>query len=266
MAEEAHRLGLRVHGHIPAGMRPLDAVRAGYDEITHINFVMMQAMPDGVVSQSNSAMRIFGPARFAAGVDLKSPAMSAYLEEIAKRGTAIDPTLPVIETVLLGERGKLANAYSPFEGTLPPQIERAFKAGGLSPPADLPRATMIKSFAKLQALVLDLSKRGVPVLAGTDGNGIELVRDLELYVAAGMKPADALATATIAPAKAFGLEAETGSLAVGKKAELALIDGDPSKRIGDLRQVELVMRDGRLMKAEELRAAVGITGTPKKGK
>ncbi|MCE9523182.1 MAG: amidohydrolase family protein [Alphaproteobacteria bacterium] len=266
MADEAHRLGLRVHGHIPAGMRPLEAVRAGYDEITHINFVLMQAMPDDVIKQSNGEMRLFGPGRYGAAVDLKSPAMRAYLDELTKRGTAIDPTLPVIETVLLGERGRLSNAYAPFAGTLPPQVERGFKAGGLSPPADLARATLLKSFAKLQALVLDLSKRGVPVLAGTDGTGLELVRELELYVAAGMKPVEALACATIVPAKAFGLDGETGSLAVGKQAELALIDGDPSKRIGDLRQVELVMRDGRLMKAEDLRTAVGITGAPKRGK
>ena len=43
---EAHKLGLHVHGHIPAGIRPMDAINDGYDEITHINWVMMQAMPD----------------------------------------------------------------------------------------------------------------------------------------------------------------------------------------------------------------------------
>jgi imidazolonepropionase-like amidohydrolase len=266
MAEEAHELGLRVHGHVPAGMRTLEAVKAGYDEITHINFVMMQAMPDDVVNLSNGEMRMFGPARHAVTVDLKSPAMRAYLDELGKRGTAIDPTLPVFETILLGERGKLSGAYLPFAGTLPPQVEGGYKAGGLAPPPDLSRATMLKSFAKLQALVLALHKRGVPVLAGTDGSGLELVRDLELYVAAGLTPAQALATATIVPAKAYGLDGDIGSIVAGKKAELALIDGDPSKRIGDLRQVEIVMRDGRIMKAEELRAAVGLTGAPARGK
>ncbi|MFD2430773.1 hypothetical protein ACFSUK_27320 [Sphingobium scionense] len=54
-AAEAHRLGLHVHGHVPAGMRPLDAVRAGYDEVTHINFIMMQAMPQAVVDKANTA-------------------------------------------------------------------------------------------------------------------------------------------------------------------------------------------------------------------
>jgi imidazolonepropionase-like amidohydrolase len=266
IAEEAHRLGLRVHGHVPAGMRPLEALRAGYDEITHINFVMMQAMPDAVVAASNGEQRLFGPARYGAGLDLKTGDMAAFLDEMAERGTAIDPTLPVIETILLGERGKLANAYAPFAGTLPPQVERGFKAGGLQPPADLPKATIRKSFAKMEALVMELHKRGVPVLAGTDGSGLELVRELELYVAAGMTPAEALAAATIVPATTFGVGGQTGSIAVGKKAELALVDGDPSKNIGDLRQVEIVMRDGRLMKAEALRAAIGITGAPKIGK
>jgi imidazolonepropionase-like amidohydrolase len=263
MAEEAHRLGLRVHGHVPAGMRPLEAIRAGYDELTHVNFAMMQGMPEDVVRDSNGPMRLFGPGRHGAAADFKSAAFAEFLDEVAARKIAIDPTLPVIETILLGQRGKLANAYLPFAGTLPPQIERGFKAGGLLPPADLARGTLSKSFAKLQALVMEFHLRGAPVLAGTDGTGLELVRELELYVAAGMTPADALATATIVPAQAFGVGAESGSIVVGKKAELALVAGDPSKRVGDLRNVELVMRDGRFMKAEDLRAAIGIAGPPK---
>jgi imidazolonepropionase-like amidohydrolase len=123
---------------------------------------------------------------------------------------------------------------------------------------------MGKSFAKLQALVMELHRRGAPVLAGTDGLGLELVRELELYVAAGMSAADALAAAAIVPAETFGVGAETGSIVVGKKAELALVAGDPAKRIGDLRNVELVMQGGRLMKADDLRAAIGISGPPKR--
>jgi imidazolonepropionase-like amidohydrolase len=102
------------------------------------------------------------------------------------------------------------------------------------------------------------------ILAGTDEVGFELVRELELYVQAGMTPAEALAAATIAPATAFHMADRTGSLAKGKLAELALIDGDPSKNIGDLRQVELVMRDGRMMDGQALRAAIGISGPPKR--
>ena len=79
-----------------------------------------------------------------------------------------------------------------------------------------------------------------------------------------MTPAEALATATINPAREFHVSDRTGSIAKGKLAELALIDGDPSKNIGDLRQVELVMRDGKLMQAQDLRAALGISGPPKR--
>ncbi|HEX2625061.1 MAG TPA: amidohydrolase, partial [Sphingomicrobium sp.] len=77
-AAEAHKLGLHVHGHIPAGMRPLDAVRAGYDEVTHINFIMMQAMPQAVVDKANTAARLEGPAKYGKDVDLDSPAMKAF--------------------------------------------------------------------------------------------------------------------------------------------------------------------------------------------
>ena len=75
-----------------------------------------------------------------------------------------------------------------------------------------------------------------------------------------MTPAEALATATINPATVFKLKSQTGSLAKGKLAELALIDGDPSKNIGDLRQVELVMRDGKMMDAQALRGIAGHFG------
>src|SRR4029453_10280262 len=50
---EAKKRGLPVPGHIPVGMRPLDALNAGYDEITHINWIVMQAMPDDVIKVSN---------------------------------------------------------------------------------------------------------------------------------------------------------------------------------------------------------------------
>ena len=57
---EAHRLGLHVHGHLPAGVRPMQAINDGYDEITHINFVIMQAMPDDVVQQIERHRKIRG--------------------------------------------------------------------------------------------------------------------------------------------------------------------------------------------------------------
>lgn len=262
MAAEAHRLGLRVHGHIPAGMRPLDAIRAGYDEITHINFVMMQAMPDDVVNHSNGYARHIGTAQFAPDVDLRSPAMRAYLNELAQRHVAVDPTLSVFETEYLPNQGQIAPAYAPYVGTLPPLIERGFYAGGLPETPEVSRQRMIQAQAKLAELVGELHRRRVSIVAGTDGSGLELVRELELYVAAGMSPADALATATIVPARLFGVGDQSGAIRPGMLAEVTLVRGDPSRSIGDLRNVLVVMRDGRLMQASALRDAIGISGPP----
>ena len=104
-AKEAHRLGMQVLGHVPATMRPLDAVHAGYDEITHINFVAMQAMPDEVVNKANTAQRIEGPAKLFKDVDLNGPQMKSFIAELAQRKIVIDPTLVVWEaTSDLGRR------------------------------------------------------------------------------------------------------------------------------------------------------------------
>lgn len=264
MVDLAHQLGLHVHGHIPHGMRPLEAVRAGYDEITHINFVMMQAMPDEVVQKSNTDSRILGVAKYAADVDLHSKAMVDYMDELARRHVAVDPTLVTFENSYVPDAGTFPPSVAPYADTLPSQFARGYLSTATAPTPDVPRARMRASFAKLVALVGELQKRGVTILAGTDEIGFSLIRELELYVQAGMTPAEALATATINPAKEFRLADRTGSIAKGKLAELALIDGDPSRNVGDLRQVEIVMRDGRVMDAAELRAAIGISGPPKK--
>jgi len=97
----------------------------------------------------------------------------------------------------------------------------------------------------------------------TDGAGIEIVRELEIYVEAGFSPAEALATATLAPAKLVGQDKTTGSIKVGKTADLVLVEGDPSKRIGDLRQTRVIMLDGKLLDADALRTAAGFSGRPK---
>jgi cytosine/adenosine deaminase-related metal-dependent hydrolase len=264
MATLAHQLGLHVHGHIPHGMRPLQAVRDGYDEITHINFVMMQAMPDDVVQKSNTLARVMGTAQYAADVDLHSKAMTAYLDELGRRHIAVDPTLVVIESTLVPDTGTYPPADAPYADTLPSQVSRSLLQSALAPTPQVSRARMRASFAKLVALIPELQKRHIRILAGTDGFGFELIHELELYVQAGLTPAQAMATATINPAREYRLDKETGSLAKGKLAELALIDGDPSKNIGDLRQVELVMRDGKMMDAQALRASLGISGPPKK--
>jgi imidazolonepropionase-like amidohydrolase len=262
-AAEAHKLGLHVHGHIPAGMRTLDAINAGYDEITHIYFATMQAMPEEVVAKSNTTMRLLGPGKYFKDVDLDAEPMKTVIKTMAEKKIVLDPTLVVVEGVLLANAGTVTPAYAPYVGTLPAATERGFKSGAIPYLPGMTRADAQASVHHMQEYVAKLRRAGVPIVAGTDGFGMELVRELELYVGGGMTPAEALATATIAPARNVKADNRTGSINVGKEADLLLVDGDPEKNIGDLRNVDQVMSDGVLMDGDALRKEAGFSGKPK---
>lgn len=262
-AAEAHRLGLHVHGHIPAGMRPIEAVRAGYDEITHMNFILMQAMPQDVVDKSNTAARIEGPARYGKEVDLDSPEMTAFYDELAKRGTIIDPTLVVWEGQLTSDGSAISPAYAPYAPVAPPSVARGWKIGGYPLLPGLTRDDYRKSFDKMVGLISRVHDRGITVVAGTDGYGLELVRELELYQHAGMTNAEALQSATIVPARMVKMDKATGSIAPGKDADMVLVEGDVSADIGNLRRVSTVFMDGYRLDGEALRKASGLSGMPR---
>jgi hypothetical protein len=262
-AAEAHRLGLHVHGHVPAGMRPLDAVRAGYDEVTHINFIMMQAMPQEVVDRANTAARLEGPAKYGKDVDLDSPAMKAFYAELAQRRTIIDPTISVWEPLMTSDGTAISPEYAPFADVAPPGVVRRWRIGGYPLFEGVTRDDFRKSFAKMVELVGRLHQAGVRIVAGTDGSGLELVRELELYQQAGLTNAEALQTATIVPARMTGMADRGGSIAPGKTANIILVDGDVSKDLANLRHVGTVFLDGYRLDAQALRQASGLSGMPR---
>lgn len=262
-AKLAHELGLHVHGHIPAGMRTLDAINAGYDEITHIYFATMQAMPQEVVDKANTTMRMLGPGKYFKDVNLDAEPTRTVIATMARKKIVLDPTLVVVEGTLLANAGTISPAYAPYAGTLPAAVERGFKAGPIPYLPGMTRADAQASVDHMGEYVTKLRRAGVPIVAGTDGYGMELVRELELYVKGGMTTSEALATATIAPARNVKADKRTGSIAVGKEADLLLVDGDPEKNIGDLRHVDQVMSDGVLMNGDALRKEAGFSGRPK---
>jgi imidazolonepropionase-like amidohydrolase len=241
----------------------MQAINEGYDEITHINWIIMQALPDEVIKSSNGIARFEGPGRYAKDVDLDGLEINTIVNTMARKHIYNDPTMVAFEGIYVRENGDMAPAYAPFAGTMPPATERSFRIGGFAVPKDLTRADYRASWAKMIALMQRMHKAGVPIVAGTDGSGIELVHELEIYVQAGLTPAEALAAATIVPARLVGQEAKTGSIKIGKIADLALVEGDPSTRIADLRQTRLVMLDGKLLDADALRSAAGFSGRPK---
>ena len=263
-AAEAHRLGLHVHGHVPATMLPSEAVAAGYDELTHLNFVAMEAMPRDVIDKSNTRQRMEGPAKFFKDVDLDGPIISGFIADLAQRQTIVDPTIVIFESFLTQDGGDPHPAYAPYMGIISPVVERsAFTSGGYPVVEGYTRDDYRASYAKMVELIGKLHAAGVPIAAGTDGWGIEIIRELEIYQQAGMSAAEALQTATIVPARIVGVDDRTGSIAVGKEADMVLVDGDPSAELGALRRVLTVVSDGYVWDGDELRKAAGYSGRPK---
>ncbi len=265
LADEAHRRGMSVQGHIPAGMRPSEAVAAGYDGVNHINFIAMDAMPDDVVKTSNGLNRFFGPGKHAQHIDLAGEPMASFIATLAERKTVVDPTLTVYEGSFVPEAGEVPASAAPYLGIVPAQVERGFKAGGMVAPEgfDASRADMRASFEKLVDIVRVLHEKGVPIVAGTDGYPMDLIREMELYVRAGMTNGEALETATDGAARALGLGDQGGAIAPGQAADLVLVHGDVEQSIGALRHVATVMQGGMLMDGAKLREAAGISGAPK---
>lgn len=263
-AAEAHKLGLHVHGHVPAGMRPSEAVTAGYDELTHLNFVVMESMPRDVLDKANTRQRVEGPARLFKDIDLDAPPMKGFIADLAAKKTIVDPTIVIFEGMLTQDGGTPQPAYAPYMGIISPVLERSvFTSAGYPLVDGYTRDDYRKSYAKMVELVGRLHKAGVPIVAGTDGWGIELIRELEIYRQAGFTPAEALQSATILPARVVGADKRTGSIAVGKEADMVLVDGDASTDLGALRRVVTVVSDGYVMDADELRKAAGYSGRPK---
>lgn len=121
-------------------------------------------------------------------------------------------------------------------------------------------------YANAEAAVKLLLAAHVPVLAGTDaGNpgtahGIALHRELELLVQAGLTPTEALAAATSTPARLFSLT-DRGTVTVGKRADLLLVDGDPTSNITATRAIKGIWKGG--VKVDRVPAATAVTTATK---
>ena len=189
--------------------------------------------------------------------------MKAFYAELSKRGTIIDPTLTVWEPLMTSDGSTISPEYAPFADIAPPAVARGWKIGGYPLFDGLTRDDFRRASTRWSGLVGRLHKAGVRIVAGTDGYGLELVRELELYQQAGLTNAEALQTATIVPARMTGMDDRTGSITTGKTADLILVDGDVSKDLANLHHVETVFEDGYRLDGAALREASGFTGMPK---
>ena len=110
------------------------------------------------------------------------------------------------------------------------------------------------------ALIHALHVAGVPIVAGTDYGlpGFSLLRELELYVEAGLSPLDAIRAATVVPAEVTDMIREVGTIEAGKRADLVVLDANPLADIHNLRRSRWVVTGGRMFETRPLRKAVGF--------
>jgi imidazolonepropionase-like amidohydrolase len=85
-----------------------------------------------------------------------------------------------------------------------------------------------------------------------------LIRELELYVQAGLTPLQAIQSATVVSARAMGMDRDTGTVEPGKRADLILVRGDPLTNISDLRKVSKTVTNGRVYETGKLWRSVGF--------
>jgi hypothetical protein len=258
IAKAAHDRGLRVSGHIPNGMRASEAVEAGYDEIQHVNFLFLQFLVrDG--DDTRTPLRFTRVAEGAAALDLDGKDVQAFLDLLVAHKTVLDPTLATFEGMFISDPGELDPGYVPWAGRLPAQVERGAHGGGLDAPGPK-RATFRASYAKLLDLIARAWKRGVPIVAGTDASPspLYLSRELELYVQAGIPANEVLALDTLGAARVMHVDEDRGSIAVGKQADLVLVDGDPTRDISTVRKADVVVCRGVVYDPPELFRASGM--------
>jgi imidazolonepropionase-like amidohydrolase len=245
ITREAHRLGMTVTGHIPEGIDAYQGVSAGMDQINHVQYVYDIIRAPAAADGTHPLIDVAGP---------RGRRAIAFLRA---HHTVVDPTLAIEEWILHPARQPFSE-LEPGVLKVAPELQAQLTHSGAPPERE---AMASQRLLDLEKIVHALHRAGVPIVAGTDQTvpGYSLHRELELYVASGFTPMEAIQAATIVPARVMHLDGEVGTIAPGKRADLLVVDGNPLRRISDLRRVRLVVANGRRYDPAPLWRSVGFT-------
>jgi len=251
VAEEAHRLGMTVTGHVPEGLDAYQTVDAGQDQINHIEYIA-----DIMIPPSPANARTLDRLKARGDIDLNSPEAQKAIAFLVQHGTVVDPTLSIFE-FLTANTLKPPISIEPGVAKVAPEL--AGILSGTSPPS-IATPLVENMFQKEVTIVGALHHAGVLIVAGTDQNvpGHSLYREIELYVQAGFTPMEAIQAATIVPARVMGLDKELGTVEAGKRADIIVVDGNPLESIHNIRKVEFVITNGTMYNCAELWRSVGF--------
>jgi imidazolonepropionase-like amidohydrolase len=256
-AAEAHRLGMGVTGHVPAFDSPDRVIEDGYDTIAHINQLMLGWLI-GPKEDTRTPLRLTAMER-AADLDLDSPRVQKTVALMKAHRTALDTTSVILERLMLSRAGTVQAGDADYLDHVPIGYQRYRKRTFVPLKDAAEDARYRKAFQKLLDTMTMLHKAGIQMLPGTDDpTGFPLQRELELYTMAGMTPAEVLRADTLDAATYLGQEHERGTIERGKKAELVLVAGDPTKDIRVVKHARMVMRGGAVYFPSEIYQALSI--------
>ncbi|MEY2413558.1 MAG: hypothetical protein QOD84_2164 [Acidobacteriaceae bacterium] len=240
--DAAHKRGLKVTGHL-CSVTYKEAAQLGIDDLEHGFLVNTQLDPDKKPDECSSSAGDYTLEHMVPN----GPEAKELVNLLVEHHVAITSTLPVFEGDVPGRpplRQALLNAMTTEAREAYLYMRKR--------PADKPSK---RDGAMLLRRDMDLEREfaaaGGLLLAGPDptGNGGVVPgysdqREIELLVEAGFSPVEAIKIATMNGATYLGRQDHIGSIAVGKNADIVVIKGDPSARIADVENVEIVFKDG----------------------
>jgi imidazolonepropionase-like amidohydrolase len=239
VTEEAHKLGMTVTGHVPIGMNAMQAIDDGMDQINHVQYITAV-----MVDQKTRT------------IDPESEQVKKVIAALQQHHTVIDPTMSLME-LFSHPRNVDVASFEPGFAKIAPEIREPIGGMGADP-ASVQQAQ--QRFDRMLQTVTILHDAHIPIVAGTDQAvpGYSVDREMELYVKAGFTPMEAIQSATSVPARAVGLEKESGTLEVGKRGDVIIVDGNPAQNISDIRKVTTVISGGRIFQPAPLWKSVGF--------
>jgi enamidase len=238
--DEAHKRRMKVTGHL-CSVTYREAAELGIDNLEHgflaATDFAADKKPDECPGQSRGQLSVNA-------LDPQGAEIQGLIRELIKRGVAITSTLTVFETFTPGRPAP------PGLDVLAPQFKDAFERR-FAANSQNTRSLYSTLFTKAMALELAFAKAGGLLIAGTDptgGGGVipgySNQRMIELLVEAGFSPVEAIRIGTLNGATYLGRSELVGSIVVGKQADLLVVNGNPAERVSDIRNVEVVFRQG----------------------
>ncbi|HET6564007.1 MAG TPA: amidohydrolase family protein, partial [Xanthomonadales bacterium] len=257
MARAIHADGMRLSGHIPSGMTAEQAVKDGFDEIQHINMLFLNFLA-GPEDDTRTPVRFRLVAEKGGDLDLDSAEVVAFVQLLADRGIEVDPTVTIFDSMFRHRSGEIDPSYAKVADHLPVAVRRGMLAGEMDI-TDENAARYAQSAQALLNMILRLYQAGVPLVAGTDAlAGFTLHRELELYQQAGLPAEAVLRIATLGSAKVVGADETTGSISIGKSADMVLLRDDPLQEISAVRQPMMVFKQKYQYDPNALYQAIGV--------